>query len=37
VNGELERMWKNVLVTFKVVSEHLAGGTGENHEKYQSG
>jgi hypothetical protein len=34
VNTELERMWKEVVVTcFKVLYRHLPGGTEKNDEK----
>jgi hypothetical protein len=33
VNDELERMWKEAPVAkFKMLSQHLLGGTEENHE-----
>jgi hypothetical protein len=33
MNSELERMWKEAAVAlFKVLSQHLLGGTEENHE-----
>jgi hypothetical protein len=34
VSNELERMWKEAVVV-KVLSQHLPGGTEENHEKPQ--
>jgi hypothetical protein len=36
-NDVLGSMWKEmVLSCFKVISQHLCGGTEEYHEKYQS-
>jgi hypothetical protein len=33
VNYELERMWKEaVMACFKVLSQHMAGGTKKQHE-----
>jgi hypothetical protein len=33
MNDELERIWKKaVLVYFKLLSQHLSGGTEEYHE-----
>jgi hypothetical protein len=38
VNNELERMWKEVVMSlFEVLYRYLLGGTEENHEKPQSG
>jgi hypothetical protein len=37
-NDEIERMWKEVVVTYyKILSRNLHGGAGENHKKSQSG
>jgi hypothetical protein len=34
MNNELERVWKEVVVAkFKILFQHLPGGTEENHEK----
>jgi hypothetical protein len=36
MNNELERIWKEVvMVEFKVLSQHVPGGTEEDHEKPQ--
>jgi hypothetical protein len=33
VNNELDKMWKEaVMIYFKVLSQHLLGGTEENNE-----
>jgi hypothetical protein len=33
VNVDFERMWKEaVIVCFEVLTQHLSGGTKENHE-----
>jgi hypothetical protein len=37
VNDELEKMWKEVVVTYTVLFRNLPGGTGENYERPQSG
>jgi hypothetical protein len=38
VNNEWERIWKEgIVVSFKVLSRHLPGGTEEKQGKYQSG
>jgi hypothetical protein len=38
MNMNLERTWKEVdMAYFTVLSQHLPGGTEENHEKPQSG
>jgi hypothetical protein len=37
ISEELERMWKDAIVTiFKVLSRYLPEGTEERHEKPQS-
>jgi hypothetical protein len=37
MNNELERVWKEAIVTyFKILPRHLTGGTEENHGKPQS-
>jgi hypothetical protein len=34
MNNEMERMWKvAVMAKFKVLSQHLLGGTEKKHEK----
>jgi hypothetical protein len=36
INSEFERTWKeDVIAQFKVLYQHLAGGTEDNHEKPQ--
>jgi hypothetical protein len=38
INNGLESIWKEVAVArFKVISQHLPGGTNEKNEKPQSG
>jgi hypothetical protein len=32
VNDKLKRMWKEIVAYFKVLSQHLPGGTEKNHE-----
>jgi hypothetical protein len=33
-----EKIWKEAFMArFEVLSRHLAGGTEEHHDKYQSG
>jgi hypothetical protein len=36
-NNELERTGGNCQVLIKVLSQHLPGRHGENHEKHRSG
>jgi hypothetical protein len=35
VNDELEKMWKEAVVAFKLLSRHLSEGTDEYHETPQ--
>jgi hypothetical protein len=33
LNNELERIWREAVVQYKVVSEHLPAGTEANHKQ----